>query len=295
MRQQRKPRRRGYTHADRQFTPEERRARRLASLANYQPSDKPCEVSRCRLPRYSISRHCEKHWRANKTYGHPEAHAIRFKVLRPVYRRVMLVLKKIDPEAVRLALEICDRLVVQSGREPLPVSQKTPQERRRYRLLRELFRLQHPDPNHFGRPDEFNKGPVTPIQALRSVLTVICAVWLDPELIPNDGKCLSFAIGRCVFGLRTHHAVRAWITPTRQAAVTRRIPPGFACFDLGEALRAELAPLLILVKPRMRLHIERGRRKIAVRALARARRQQIAGPVTPSVATDSDIPELTFN
>src|SRR5690349_7534659 len=144
-----KPRPRGYHHADRKYTPEQRASRKLAALSRDTERNRglACEVDGCYLPRIAITRFCNRHRDANTDLGHPEARVIRWSVLKPTWIRVQRLLPSLDQEAVTAAVAICDRLVIQPGKEPPPATPRTAEDRRKVRLLRELHRLAHPQPS----------------------------------------------------------------------------------------------------------------------------------------------------
>jgi len=275
-----KPRPRGYTHSDRRYTPEEAAARQRAKLPGYYERNRgqACEVTGCYRPRIAISRFCNRHRTANTNYGHPEARVIRWLVLKPTWIRVQRLLPSLDQEAVTAALAICDRLVIQPGTEPPPANPRTAEDRRKLRLLRELYRLAHPQASrHPIHTSPRWSRPVTAEDVLLRVIAVVCAVWLNPKLLPvtRDDRCLSYAIGRAVLHLRAEQTIRAWVNPTKEKWIANRPPVGGACYHIGEQLRSELWPLFILVKPRLRLQIERGQKWKAMKASRLRRRQEL--------------------
>ena len=171
---------------------------------------KVCPV--CHRPRTGISTYCRKHLGISGRLGHPKAKPISIRVLRPIRRRLYHI-KDWDEEAWSLALQVCNRIVCEPGCEEPKINPRTPEERRRYRVLRELHRLQHPAQDY--RPRGISRQlrppvPVSPRDVLLTALAVVCAVWLDPKLLPDDGKCLSYAIGRSVLKMRPYRQIRDW-------------------------------------------------------------------------------------
>lgn len=193
----------------------------------------PCSVRRCRYRRHFTSQWCSQHRTNASQYGHPEARHLLKREWAPHLRTVRAFFRRQSGHPALVTGEEILRVLLNPGQEPRQLNHCDA----RYLLWRELARLQ-------GGRNPLRK--VTPREALETVTAVYLLIQREPQLLPDDGECLSRALAHAVLRLRPITGLYVYDHVKGKPQKFRARPPGaLVVADLGQRLRTSLAPFFV--------------------------------------------------